>query len=460
LLYTDIIYEGLKDNLPPIFLDRLKALQRLRQTGYGVINIGSEEIWRALRGIQPEARVPLTREKFPYIDQSGTQSSKVSYQIIRGQMTQVLSDLLPRIAEDGDLKVMIQKAGRNAGLYSSAGAILQEPLSFIKTSPTLVLGTGAGGIQAELASRGLSSVGVDQQSILRYNSLGSLNYKPPEAARFGTCLAQYAAECELGEDDYLDPDSLRRICGKYNPKSIVIDVHLAEGRLGIGAIRSVIQSGFHGQVIFTFRGYKGEIESIIGSLEGSPGITNVACYMLDIGDIVDRQSCSVAICFKLKPGAILLSECNVRVRDLKGSRQCYPRSLIPEIEWEEQLNDLTGGFVRSVKGLDAKSRLLFEMLDSSTSVSRGRVSSSSYLAIAVSLALIRIMGRVIQEPSRVERLKIVATSLAGEEIVHVRGRKHKVNKANVGYSRGLLRHVARYINPGLCPEETKGIDLS
>lgn len=161
-------------------------------------------------------------------------------------------DLLPVQVPDDHLRLRIHHTGlRVIGKYSSAANLWYGAMrNYMNETNILVVGTGAGGIQALCSYLGLNSIGLDLRSTIPTDRLGDFSYKPPEIELIDN--AELSPLCHTTDGDFFNAKTLSTAIELHEVRNIIIDIEKGKHRFGYEVIDQLINAGYIGKISVKF----------------------------------------------------------------------------------------------------------------------------------------------------------------------------------------------------------------
>jgi len=272
--------------------DAFSQCSRVQLIAPGDINV----VYRALRRCTRDSRdlVPPTRLRSMTIPTRGI-ATAATFRL--SPSTRMFPETLGEQSAGRTRRQTAQdKIYRTFGLYSTAGHALQPVLEMLPESGTyLVVGTGAGGIQALLAAMGRVAHGLDLFSILPVESHGRYPILVPEAMP-GYPTAYLNLMHEEGNDNWLTSDVL----GRLHVDVIIIDIETGRSRTYIEVLMPILRRGWTGAIVWRNFLSVGELETLVSRLATSQGISRLQVFSLSAAP--GREVCT-PWCLKFYVGA-------------------------------------------------------------------------------------------------------------------------------------------------------------
>lgn len=286
---------------------------------------------------------------------------------------------------------------RVVGYTTRSGSYWSEVVERVR-GPALVIGTGAGGIQAALAAVGIDSRGLDFQATIDA-ILGDGEGVPPELTACGLPGATWSSAMFSHSGDMFDPECLSEALGDESFQTVIVDIEPEGPRPGLSILSSLVEANFVGDVWMKLAGTREEVSAVWAALSETTGCRRISCYQMTVGTPDDRLH-QYAVGVSLSPTVRIPQEYTPRGR-LIGTRVRFPLpSDIPR--WTATLpgriRAVCGQFVDSgtLSFRDAQAQLAVACLEAQGD-HRGGVSGSIFMGMIRSWAIATIGSELTEE---------------------------------------------------------------
>nr|WMI40138.1 MAG: RNA-dependent RNA polymerase [Rhizoctonia cerealis phyllomonavirus] len=240
-------------------------------------------------------------------------------------------------------------AGRRTTVAQSwAGIITQVD------SPALVVGTGAGGVQALLASLHGSSEGLDLATTLPHSAAADPTYVPPECQ--GVTGARYSPAVWETSGNWFDAAASTVALSQRQWRSVIIDIEAGATRFGLEVLAPLCEARYTGRVHVRLILTRSEVESSASALAASPGVSGlrvVACQRSPPTEIARP----VVLSFRCR-GLSRIPDRGPRVIVSRwGDRRLPSDAADPRTRFRRSVQALTGGLIHADTPEELSARL-------------------------------------------------------------------------------------------------------
>lgn len=440
------IAEIVSDNSTVSDTDVIRYMARLTEDKVAYIDLGTEEVWRALRNIPPvDLLVP--EPSFSYVLEGSGTTGELGIDMVPIMPAQhnLMEFLNPTDITLADR--LWRSAGKSIGLWSTAGGDWANVPMESCNGPFLVVGTGAGGVQTLLASRGLESFGLDLQESLPAEVIGKCAFVLPEAARFNTSLPKVSEVAELSSGDALDPLVLEIAIAKVRPRTIIFDAEASSFRHGLRFATLLTALQLDAYVMQKMFLSEEELSAVIGCLSCSHKVTSVGAHLLDKGKIGDLPVSEIVICYRLRPGSQIATSWNQQARITSPASRVPARPATnSDSERKHLLSVLTGdSFVAPSLDLREMIENYKQFVYDAQGEHRGATSSSLFAATITSMALIIILLEVEAQEDALAGIRLIERYLNQGVTIMVKGKKFVVTRASPGFETMMTKVMPRFL---------------
>lgn len=315
------------------------------------------------------------------------------------QMRGPLGDAEGRSATE----VLQERACRTHGVRSTIGQVWADPLTDSR-GPVLVVGTGAGGIQKVLASRGIESVGLDLASTLPVGSRASL--PPPGEASLYPDLATLSPLMLSTSGNWLDEDVSREAMASRPWGTVVIDIETGASRAGSELLDPLFEARFRGRILVRWFLTRDETTSCLSILAATYGVRRVRVMS---GGVRPPSNISRPVIFVIDArgqGGLKLFGGRANITAWPNRRLARDLST-PDEQFRRASLVLTGGLVQAANIADLVGELEREL--DAAGRSRGATHHGTLKSIMRVYASILPLGRVIEDWSAGDELRVPPT---------------------------------------------------
>jgi len=308
----------------------------------------SVELWRLLR------RVPRDPPSLPEdgaCPLTGGDLGKVEYSLVGPKgvpLRLVLEENPPcAVAE----KFRWDDRGRRSGLRGTTVANVWYPLigrlyqKKPRTTSTLVVGTGRGGIQHLLERMGYRSIGLDLATSIPPEVMASPSWLPPDCSGLGT----YSPLMRSTSGDWMDETVSGRALALHHPDMVIIDIESGSQRWALELLAPLYSHGHKGGVLIRLFLTIEELQTLLAILTASAAtkITAVVPATEDVGLEEEEGTVPYLIGLVLRRGArIATVGQQVEVTTIDGGTFSIPNSSEARREArKEVISRMTGGHI-------------------------------------------------------------------------------------------------------------------
>jgi len=424
----------------------------------GAININESvvECWRFCRNLPMNDLTKRFRRMnqaqhitgpFQYTSDISSESNPIAYTIfIAGEQRQSINKF-DQLLDDNqyNIKPSIYNHLHLPGGVWSCDGLLWSCVPGLTGNLILVVGTGAGGIQVLLSSRGIKSIGCDAQQAIPLSLVGKSIYTPPELLRFRTTLGTLARESELTSLDFTKHSDLSLMLQRYRPDFIIYDMEPKGYHLGTDALTIIAESGYRGRFAVKFWLTETEFTKLVSVLEETVGLHQKAWYKLTFSE--PSNDCYSAFC--------LIATINEKfrivhptTRQIKVVNWGITPERIPLFDKQRELSALfgylTGGLIQPQSKLNSEI-LRFQRLIGVTEVEgRSSTSGSTFMQLIASICYLQLIIKFKTLDDH--RLVNILSSISKNgQLVQVGNKRIRLTSRHPGFREMITRVIPRII---------------
>jgi hypothetical protein len=330
------------------------------------------------------------------------------------------------------------------GVWSCDGLLWSSiPMNF--KGRVMVIGTGAGGIQTLLSSRGIINVGCDVREAVPISLIGKSIYIPPELLRYNPSLSSICRETELTNLRLTSRESISLLLQRYSPEVVIFDAEPKGYHIGTDIINVIISCGFRGVLYIKFWLTHCEFLNLSSAIESSENISSIEWYLLTRSEPTD--DCYSAIVLK----------CSVA----HNSRLIYPSRVTAEVEsWGEKLDPLptfdrdreykaliryiTGSIADDLRFIKGGSIRVRYLLSSSRTDERSPLTGSLYMQMVASICYLELF-ECMRDKKDDEIAEVLKDVLDKGQIVTIGDKRHRITSARPQFREMITRVIPRLI---------------
>jgi hypothetical protein len=424
-------------------------MTKMCERGLPGFDLSPEEMWRGLRQVTIRSGVKRLGKsaQFNYVRSESLNSGIVEFNCRHWGESRPLR--YGKIIKDGRAfnpkRMIADHLTIPGGVYSSDG-ILWGKISFLRSERVLVIGTGSGGIQTLLSSKGVINIGCDYQDNVPTDLLGKLVYIPPEAARFGAGSSIYASESELTQLDFYNPMVIAELVSTYDPSTVCFDLEPEDHHLGMDVYSTIIDSGFCGRLLVKHVILARELSQIVASLKEAKGISVRGVYRLSTFNITDSYRVKVVIDCQLTPGSQVYPNSSLDCSIISQGIYCPPNPAFDtELEINAMLSHVTRGLVRDKKDIKRRIRSMRKTVDDAEASGRGQMSTELFFKYLGAICYCELILQT-WDKSYGEQLNILNNRYEKGTVLETGGKRYRLKQGTVrNYNECVLRTIPRML---------------
>lgn len=307
----------------------------------------SLDLWRVLRRV-PRDPLPAARPEEDYYedgDEGVTTFTKASEEVYPLRLI-LTADTPSALTEAMKMDDRSQRPGRGG---STVGELWFPHIRRIgqgmKSELVGVVGTGRGGIQKVLESRGIRSQGLDLADTIPNEVMADPTWTPPECTSLGT----YSPLMRSTSGDWFDPEVSGSFLAQGGFRWVIIDIESGRMRHGMELIIPLFQAGYSGWFSVKMLLTDVELSTAYSILLATKKVVSLrASPLVEETDGLDPNGViPIIISGKIVPGATALAS-KGRVLTVKKHYGCeYPvltEQAIPKAT-RDVVSRLTGGHI-------------------------------------------------------------------------------------------------------------------
>lgn len=299
---------------------------------------------------------------------------------------------LPELPERTASAVLATGGTRVVGYTSRAASLWASVVDAVE-SPSLVVGTGAGGVQAALAASGRASEGLDLQETI-VAILGHGEGVPTEVTACNLPNARLSRASFDTSGDFWDDAALTSALALQSFASVIVDIEQPGTRPALSLVLRLARVGYVGQIWFKILCTKTEAAAVWSCLGESRGVRRLAVHQLDLlsPDGLNQMA------FGIRVGpTVYIPDTYTPRGEFRGSRERFPDPAEPD-RWTATI----GARIRGACGQfsdtetwdfhDAAAQLAVSALEARGS-HRGGLRGNLFLGLLRSWAIAEVLSR-------------------------------------------------------------------
>jgi len=298
---------------------------------------------------------------------------------------------LPAAEGRDEAEAMAERALRTHGTRSTVGQVWFDVFRPSDTN-VLVVGTGAGGIQAVLSGRGARSEGLDLAATLPVGARAELPL--PASVASDDRLATLSPLMLSTTGDWFDSDVSRAAMARQAWSTVVVDIEQGATRVGLAILDPILEARFSGGVIARLILTRSECESVAAILAKTFGRRHLSIYA---GGRRPPTAIARPVIFRFRAsGQGALATHGPRAAITSWPERILATDLSPPAERFARASlILTGGLVQA-RNLPELIRAVEEEIDAATR-SRAATHRGTLLSHMKILASLVPLGRLVEE---------------------------------------------------------------